>query len=102
MGKKDKPRVAADPGTISTLLGLDTQIEGTFSFKETIRVDGRIQGHLFSDKGTIIVGEKRLSMPTSKWPWPLSAARSMAVWKPLIVLKFMLQQRSTAISALRW
>ena len=58
MGKKDKPRVAADPGTISTLLGLDTQIEGTFSFKETIRVDGRIQGHLFSDKGTIIVGEK--------------------------------------------
>lgn len=58
MLKKEKTRPAADPGTISTLLGLDTQVEGTFSFKETIRVDGRIKGQLLSDKGTVIVGEK--------------------------------------------
>jgi cytoskeletal protein CcmA (bactofilin family) len=58
MGKKDKTRISADPGTISTLLGLDTQIEGTFHFKETIRVDGRIKGRLISEKGTVIVGEK--------------------------------------------
>jgi cytoskeletal protein CcmA (bactofilin family) len=58
MGKKDKKRIAADPGTISTLLGLDTEIEGTLQFKDTIRVDGKIRGQLVSEKGTVIVGEK--------------------------------------------
>ncbi len=57
MSKKNKIKLAADPGTISTLLGLDTKIEGTFSFNETIRVDGRIKGHLVSEKGTVIIGE---------------------------------------------
>jgi cytoskeletal protein CcmA (bactofilin family) len=54
---KDKKRPAAEPGTISTLLGRDTEIEGALTFKETIRVDGRVKGKLISSQGTVIVGE---------------------------------------------
>ena len=54
---KDKNRPAAEPGTISTLLGRDTEIEGALTFKETIRVDGRIKGKLVSTQGTLIIGE---------------------------------------------
>jgi cytoskeletal protein CcmA (bactofilin family) len=57
MLSKDKKRPAAEPGTISTLLGRDVQIEGTLNFKETIRVDGRIKGKLISSQGTLIIGE---------------------------------------------
>lgn len=57
MRKKDKKQVPSEPGTISTLLGRDTAIEGTLNFNETIRVDGRIKGKLISEKGTVIVGE---------------------------------------------
>lgn len=55
--KKDKKQAATDAGTISTLLGRDTEIEGTFTFGETIRVDGCIKGKLSSAKGTVIIGE---------------------------------------------
>ena len=54
---KDKKRPVAEPSSISTLLGRDTQIEGALTFKETIRVDGRIKGKLVSTQGTLIVGE---------------------------------------------
>jgi cytoskeletal protein CcmA (bactofilin family) len=57
---KDKKRPAAEPGTISTLLGKDTQIEGALTFKETIRVDGRVKGKLISAQGTLIIGENAL------------------------------------------
>jgi cytoskeletal protein CcmA (bactofilin family) len=57
MLSKDKKKPMAEPGTISTLLGRDVQIEGTLSFKETIRVDGLIKGKLFSSQGTVIIGE---------------------------------------------
>lgn len=57
MLKKDKKHVSSESTTISTLLGRDTVIEGTLSFKETIRVDGRISGKLISADGTVIVGE---------------------------------------------
>ena len=57
MKKKDKKHVNAEKSTISTLLGRDTTFEGTLTFKETIRVDGRIVGKLISDDGTVIVGE---------------------------------------------
>ncbi len=57
MKKKDKRISTSDTSTISTLLGRDTRIDGTFAFNETIRVDGRIQGKLLSDKGTVIIGE---------------------------------------------
>jgi cytoskeletal protein CcmA (bactofilin family) len=57
MIKKEKKHAAAESTTISTLLGRDTTIEGTLSFKETVRVDGRIVGKLISQEGTVIVGE---------------------------------------------
>ncbi len=55
MGKKDQR--SSDGSAISTLLGRDTIIEGTLSFRETIRVDGRIKGRVLSSEGTIIIGE---------------------------------------------
>jgi cytoskeletal protein CcmA (bactofilin family) len=57
MKKKNKHLPASDSSTISTLLGRDTEIEGTFTFSDTIRVDGRIKGKLISSKGTVIIGE---------------------------------------------
>ncbi len=58
MMKKDKKRPQTESSTISTLLGRDTQIEGTLTFQETIRIDGTVKGKLISSKGTVIVGEK--------------------------------------------
>ncbi len=43
---------------ISTLLGLGTTIDGTLAFKDTIRLDGAVNGKIFSEKGTLIVGER--------------------------------------------
>lgn len=60
MKKKDKKLSSTDSSTISTLLGRDTEIEGTFTFNDTIRVDGRIKGKLISAKGTVIVGENAI------------------------------------------
>lgn len=54
---KDKKSSSSDSAAISTLLGRDTVIEGTLTFKETIRVDGHISGKLISSDGTVIVGE---------------------------------------------
>jgi cytoskeletal protein CcmA (bactofilin family) len=45
-------------GSISTFLGADSRIEGTIEFKGTIRLDGRMKGKIFSNGGTLIVGEK--------------------------------------------
>jgi cytoskeletal protein CcmA (bactofilin family) len=58
MFNKDKKSTGAETtSTISTLLGRDTVIEGMLTFKETIRVDGRIKGSVRSEKGTLIIGE---------------------------------------------
>lgn len=43
---------------ISTLLGVGTAIEGALAFKDTIRLDGEVNGKIFSDKGTVIIGER--------------------------------------------
>ncbi len=45
-------------GSISTFLGADSRIEGTLEFQGTIRLDGRVKGNIFSNSGTLIVGEK--------------------------------------------
>lgn len=57
MKKKEKKFSGGESATISTLLGRDTTIEGTLTFKETIRVDGHIIGKLISRDGTVIIGE---------------------------------------------
>jgi cytoskeletal protein CcmA (bactofilin family) len=51
--KKDK-----HISSISTFLGADSRIEGTIEFQGTIRLDGRMKGSIFSNGGTLIVGEK--------------------------------------------
>jgi cytoskeletal protein CcmA (bactofilin family) len=56
MVKNDKQR-SPESAAISTLLGKDTAIEGSLTFHETIRVDGRIKGKIESGAGTIIIGE---------------------------------------------
>ena len=43
---------------ISTLLGVGTAIEGTLTFKDTIRLDGSVTGKIVSEKGTVIIGER--------------------------------------------
>ena len=43
---------------ISTLLGVGTAIEGTLAFKDTIRLDGSVNGKVISEKGTVIIGER--------------------------------------------
>jgi len=53
MGKKDKGQ-----DSISTFLGQDASVNGTLAFHGTIRIDGKIEGKLTSDGGTVIVGEK--------------------------------------------
>ncbi|MCP4745931.1 MAG: polymer-forming cytoskeletal protein [Desulfobacteraceae bacterium] len=55
--KKKNKRQSAGNSTISTLLGRETSFEGTLSFNDTIRIDGRVIGNLVSKDGTIIVGE---------------------------------------------
>ena len=55
--QKQKQKTSGDTATILTLLGRDTVIEGNLTFKETIRVDGRIVGKLISAEGTVIIGE---------------------------------------------
>ena len=45
---------------ISTLLGVGTAIEGSLTFKDTIRLDGAVKGKIFSEKGTLIIGERAM------------------------------------------
>lgn len=44
--------------SITTFLGADASIEGTITFKGTIRLDGNVKGKIHSDDGTVIIGEK--------------------------------------------
>ncbi|MGA6924036.1 MAG: polymer-forming cytoskeletal protein [Desulfosarcina sp.] len=53
---KKKDRTNSD--SISTLLGMETTIEGSLVFKDTIRVDGTVNGKILSEKGTVIIGER--------------------------------------------
>lgn len=52
MGKEKKP------SSISTLLGSDASIEGTIEFQDTIRLDGNVKGKIYSNDGTVVIGEK--------------------------------------------
>lgn len=50
--KKDKRSEA-----ISTFLGPEAAIEGTVAFEGSIRLDGKVNGEINSENGTLIVGE---------------------------------------------
>ena len=43
---------------ITTFIGANTNIEGTLEFNNTIRLDGNINGKIYSNHGTVIIGEK--------------------------------------------
>jgi cytoskeletal protein CcmA (bactofilin family) len=49
---------AKKENSISTFLGSDASIEGTVEFQGMIRLDGNVKGKIFSNRGTVIVGEK--------------------------------------------
>jgi len=51
--KKDR-----GPDSISTFIGVDAFFKGNLNFKGTIRVDGKVQGEIKSEDGTVIIGEK--------------------------------------------
>ena len=53
-----KKRETADH--ISTLLGMGTSIEGTLAFKDTIRLDGAVNGTIISENGVLIIGERAM------------------------------------------
>ena len=44
--------------SITTFIGSDASFEGRVEFKGTIRLDGNIKGYIFSNTGTVIIGEK--------------------------------------------
>jgi len=44
-------------GSITTFLGSGTGVEGKIEFRGTIRIDGNVKGKIFSNGGTVIVGE---------------------------------------------
>lgn len=46
--------------SISTFLGSDASIEGTLEFQGVIRLDGHVKGRIYSENGTVIVGEKAI------------------------------------------
>jgi len=43
---------------VSTYLGAGVCVTGTISFKDTIRLDGKVEGKIIGDNGTVIIGEK--------------------------------------------
>ena len=55
-GEGMKKKEASDH--ITTLLGIGTTIEGTLAFRDTIRLDGNVNGKIISETGTLIIGEK--------------------------------------------
>lgn len=52
--KKDRPPVARD--NINAFLGEGTTFKGTLTFEGTVRIDGKLEGEIFT-KDTLVVGE---------------------------------------------
>jgi cytoskeletal protein CcmA (bactofilin family) len=42
---------------LTMLLGPGTTIEGNIEFRDTVRLEGNVNGKIFSDEGTVIIGE---------------------------------------------
>jgi len=51
---KDKKEVAVDK--LDTLIGKDTRLEGTVQAKGTLRIDGQMEGQVYS-QGDVIIGD---------------------------------------------
>ncbi len=59
--KKDK-----DPGEIKAFIGKDCKFEGKFIFKGSVKIDGILEGEIFSESGTLIVGDTAIINGTIK------------------------------------
>ena len=42
---------------LTMLLGPGTAVEGTIEFKDTVRLEGHVNGKILSSDGTVIIGE---------------------------------------------
>jgi len=51
-------RKAKKAASISTFIEAGVSIEGTITFQNTIRIDGKLKGKINGNGGTVIVGEK--------------------------------------------
>jgi len=54
----ERMRKTKEPNPITTFIGANTSIEGTLEFNNTIRLDGNVNGKIYSNHGTVIIGEK--------------------------------------------
>ncbi|MEW6076255.1 MAG: polymer-forming cytoskeletal protein [Thermodesulfobacteriota bacterium] len=51
-------RKTKETAPITTILGVETAVEGSIAFTGTVRLDGRVSGKIESQTGTVIIGEK--------------------------------------------
>ena len=55
--KKDRmPTAAGGVGSLNAFLGEGTSFKGTLTFEGTVRIDGKLEGEIFT-KDTLVVGE---------------------------------------------
>ena len=54
--KKDRMPSAAGGGNLNAFLGEGTSFKGTLTFEGTVRIDGRLEGEIFT-KDMLVIGE---------------------------------------------
>src|SRR5512143_860919 len=54
--RKDRGPAAAGVSNLNAFLGEGTSFKGTLTFEGTVRIDGRLEGEIFT-KDTLVVGE---------------------------------------------
>jgi cytoskeletal protein CcmA (bactofilin family) len=56
MIKKDRVTAAAGGSNLNAFLGEGTSFKGTLTFEGTVRIDGKLEGEIFT-KDTLVIGE---------------------------------------------
>jgi cytoskeletal protein CcmA (bactofilin family) len=54
--RKERAPVAGGAGNLNAFLGEGTSFKGTLTFEGTVRIDGRLEGEIFT-KDTLVIGE---------------------------------------------
>jgi cytoskeletal protein CcmA (bactofilin family) len=54
--KKERVPAAANGSNLNAFLGEGTSFKGTLTFEGTVRIDGRLEGEIFT-KDTLVIGE---------------------------------------------
>jgi len=54
--KKERAPTAANGSNLNAFLGDGTSFKGTLTFEGTVRIDGRLEGEIFT-KDTLVIGE---------------------------------------------